>query len=248
MVDVGDKDPTRRHAAATAVVVIGEAAAAAIRENRVAKGNVFETARLAGIGAAKKTADLIPLCHTLPLDHVSVDLRLEGPSVEIRTEATALARTGVEMEALTAAAVAALTIYDMLKAIEKAIVIGPVRLEEKTGGKSGTWRRAEPAAGGVAEGAGIDEGAADSIDFKDDEDDALGAFDLEDGDEEEAGDDDEELDALDLEDDFEDGDDDEDEEEEETEGPGAVDLEEGPMDPDTDKDEDEEAPGSSDPK
>jgi cyclic pyranopterin phosphate synthase len=141
MVDVGEKEPTRRRAVARAEVEVGVAAAAAIRENRVAKGNVFEVARLAGISAAKRTGELIPLCHNLPLDHVRVDLSLAGTTVTITAEASAFARTGVEMEALAAAAVAALTVYDMLKALDKSMTIGPVLLLEKSGGKSGTYRR-----------------------------------------------------------------------------------------------------------
>lgn len=141
MVDVGEKTATRRRARASATVHVGSRAARAIREDAVGKGNVFEVARLAGIGAAKRTHELIPLCHGLPLDHVQVDLRLEGEDVHLEAEASAFARTGVEMEALTAVSVAALTVYDMLKAIEKGIELGPIRLEEKSGGKSGEYRR-----------------------------------------------------------------------------------------------------------
>ena len=141
MVDVGEKSPTRRRAVASARVRVGAGAARAVRENRVAKGNVFEVARLAGIGAAKRTAELIPLCHNLPLDWLDLSLVLKANVVEIRAEASAFARTGVEMEALTAAAVAALTVYDMLKAIDKGIEIGPILLLEKSGGKSGTYKR-----------------------------------------------------------------------------------------------------------
>lgn len=142
MVDVGEKEPTRRHAIARAEVTIGAAAARAVREQKVAKGNVLEVARLAGIGAAKRTHELIPLCHPLPLDHVRIDARLVGRRIEIEAEASAFARTGVEMEAMTAASVAALTVYDMLKAIDKGIEIGPIVLLEKSGGKSGDFRRA----------------------------------------------------------------------------------------------------------
>jgi cyclic pyranopterin phosphate synthase len=141
MVDVGEKSETRRTAAASASVRIGARAARAIRTSTVAKGDVFEVARLAGIGAAKRTSDLIPLCHPLPIDHVQVDLALAGSEVRILARASAFARTGVEMEALTAASVAALAVYDMLKAIEKGIEIGPIRLEEKSGGSSGDYRR-----------------------------------------------------------------------------------------------------------
>jgi cyclic pyranopterin monophosphate synthase len=141
MVDVGLKEPTLRRATASAVVTVGPEAARAIRGDRVAKGNVFEVARLAAIAAAKRTSELIPLCHTLALDHVAVDLSLRGSKVTIRSVASAYARTGVEMEALTAAAVAALTVYDMLKAVEKGITIGPILLLEKSGGRSGLYRR-----------------------------------------------------------------------------------------------------------
>ena len=147
MVDVGEKSPTRRRALASARVKIGARAARAVKENRVAKGNVFEVARLAGISAAKRTAELIPLCHNLPLDHVDLSLSLKAGTVEIRAEASAYARTGVEMEALTAAAAAALTVYDMLKAVDKGIEIGPIFLLEKSGGKSGPYRR-DPDRGG----------------------------------------------------------------------------------------------------
>jgi cyclic pyranopterin phosphate synthase len=141
MVDVGEKKETARRAVAEGWVTIGAPAAAAIAESRVAKGSVLQVARLAGIGAAKRTFELIPLCHVLPLDHVQVDLTLEGERVHIIASASAFARTGVEMEALTAASVAALTVYDMLKAVEKGIEIGPIRLLEKSGGKSGDYRR-----------------------------------------------------------------------------------------------------------
>jgi cyclic pyranopterin phosphate synthase len=143
MVDVSAKDATCRHAAAEAVVWVGGAAADAIREGSVAKGPVLETARLAGILAAKRTGQLIPLCHPLPLEHVGVELELRGEEVHIRSEATVTGKTGVEMEAMAAASVAALTVYDMCKSVEKGIEIRCVRLLEKSGGKSGQWRRAE---------------------------------------------------------------------------------------------------------
>ncbi len=141
MVDVSAKRPTRRRAVAEGLVRVGREAAAAIRANAVAKGPVFETARIAGIQAAKQAGGLIPLCHPLPLEHVAVDLALEGDTVRIRAEAALTGKTGVEMEALTAACVAALTVYDMCKAISKGIEIRSLRLLEKSGGKSGTWRR-----------------------------------------------------------------------------------------------------------
>jgi cyclic pyranopterin phosphate synthase len=146
MVNVGAKPVTRRRAVAEAWVTVGRTIAARLRrEGGLAKGNVLETARLAGIMAAKRTAALIPLCHPLPLDHVDVQATLEGGRVRIVATAAAEARTGVEMEAMTAAAVAALTVYDMVKSAGKGIEIGPVRLVEKEGGKSGRWIRREGA-------------------------------------------------------------------------------------------------------
>ena len=144
MVDVGAKGLSRRRAVAEAWVTVGpEVAGRLRRDGGIAKGNVFETARLAGIAAAKQTPALIPLCHPLPLDHVDVDVRLDGERVRIRSQASAEAKTGVEMEAMTAAAVAALTVYDMVKSAGKGAEIGPVHLLEKEGGKSGRWARQE---------------------------------------------------------------------------------------------------------
>ncbi len=144
MVDVGEKPVTPRVARAQATVQLGPKLARQLRETGwVAKGNVIETARLAGIAGAKQTWQLIPLCHPLALDLVAVDARVRGSDVVIEAIAKTRASTGVEMEALTAAAVAALTVYDMCKAASKDIVIGPVLLLEKSGGRSGHWRRAE---------------------------------------------------------------------------------------------------------
>ncbi len=143
MVDVGDKRVTARRAVAEARVRINPALEEAIRQNTIAKGDVLQTARLAGIAAAKRTDELIPLCHTLPLDAVEVDATLEVGCVTLRAEARANWKTGVEMEALTAATVAALTVIDMGKAIDKAMVIERVRLLEKTGGRSGDYRASE---------------------------------------------------------------------------------------------------------
>ncbi len=140
MVDVGAKESTSRRAVAEAQVRLGAAAARALAAGAVAKGNVLEVARLAGIGAAKRTWELIPLCHQLPIEHVAVDFDLAGTTLRIRTEASAFARTGVEMEALTAAAVAALTVYDMLKSVDKNMRIQSIKLLEKSGGKSGDFR------------------------------------------------------------------------------------------------------------
>jgi cyclic pyranopterin phosphate synthase len=139
MVDIGTKAVTRRKAVAQGFVTVSEALAYAIQSNAVAKGNVFEVARIAGIQAAKRTDELIPLCHSLPLDSVDVTLELQGCEVMIRAEACTTWKTGVEMEALTAVSVAALTVIDMGKAIDKSMTIHGVRLIEKTGGKSGRY-------------------------------------------------------------------------------------------------------------
>lgn len=142
MVDVGGKAVSARRARAQARVSMGGAAWGALVANRAAKGDVLAAARLAGIGAAKRTGELIPLCHPLGLDFVAVDFEFDEPARVLRVlaEARCDGKTGVEMEALTAAAVAALTVYDMLKAVEKGIVITDLRLLEKEGGKSGPWR------------------------------------------------------------------------------------------------------------
>lgn len=141
MVDVSAKPETAREAVAAASVRMSAAARRAIRQRRVKKGDPLQTARLAGIMAAKRTADIIPLCHPLPLSHVDVDLVPTSRGYDIRARAATVGRTGVEMEALVAASVAALTLYDMLKAVDRAMVIGPVRLLEKRGGRSGHYRR-----------------------------------------------------------------------------------------------------------
>jgi cyclic pyranopterin phosphate synthase len=139
MVDVSAKAPTSRSATARAYVAMPAEAMAALPQNK--KGDPLEVARIAGIAAAKKTSELIPLCHQIPLSHVAVEFRLEREGIEITASARTVAQTGVEMEAMTAAAVAALTIYDMTKALNKAIEIRSIQLLEKTGGKSGTFRR-----------------------------------------------------------------------------------------------------------
>jgi cyclic pyranopterin phosphate synthase len=141
MVDTSGKARTARRAVASARVLMSPETVAALRAGRTPKGDPLEAARIAGIMAAKRTAELIPLCHTLPLTHADVRAELRDDGVHLEAEATTNAQTGVEMEALTAAAVAALTIYDMCKAVEKGMTITDVRLEEKTGGKSGTWKR-----------------------------------------------------------------------------------------------------------
>lgn len=141
MVDTSAKNVTARRAVASARVLMSPATLAAVREHRTPKGDPLETARLAGIMAAKRTADLIPLCHPLPLTHVDVRAAIVDDGVRLEAEAATNAQTGVEMEALTAVTVAALTVYDMCKAVEKGIRITDVQLESKTGGKSGAWER-----------------------------------------------------------------------------------------------------------
>jgi cyclic pyranopterin phosphate synthase len=141
MVDVSAKDATAREAVARGHISIASDALALIRAGRLAKGDPLQAARLAGIMAAKKTADLIPLCHSLPLAHVDVSLTETADGYQIEAIARTTAQTGVEMEALTAVSVAALTIYDMVKAADKSMVIGEIRLMEKRGGRSGEWRR-----------------------------------------------------------------------------------------------------------
>ena len=143
MVDVSAKTPTDRKAKAQAVVTMSGETFDLIQDGKAKKGNVLETARIAGVMAAKKTADLIPMCHPLNLTHVQIDFFPDPATHAIRIEATAriLDQTGVEMEALTAAATAALTIYDMCKAYDRGMVISDLFLLEKSGGKSGTWKR-----------------------------------------------------------------------------------------------------------
>lgn len=139
MVDVGAKNETLRTAKAHAFVLMSAKVLGALKKNP--KGDPLEVARIAGILAAKKTSDLIPLCHSLPLSHADVELRVEADGIRVFASASTNARTGVEMEALTAAAVAALTIYDMTKALDKRIEIQDIYLIEKTGGKSGDFKR-----------------------------------------------------------------------------------------------------------
>ena len=141
MVDTGGKPQTARRAVASVRVLMSAETVAALRAGRTPKGDPVETARIAGIMAAKRTAELIPLCHPLPLTHVDVRAEVRDDGVYLEASASTDAQTGVEMEALTAAAVAALTVYDMCKAVEKGITVTDLRLEEKTGGKSGTWVR-----------------------------------------------------------------------------------------------------------
>jgi cyclic pyranopterin monophosphate synthase len=143
MVDVGDKLVSRRVAEAEAVVRLSAAVADQLRSGAMPKGDVFQVARIAAIGAAKRTDELIPLCHSLPLDRVTAEFSWRNPTcLVIRVQAAATARTGVEMEALVGATLAALTVYDMCKALDKSISIEHVQLVSKTGGVSGDYRRA----------------------------------------------------------------------------------------------------------
>jgi cyclic pyranopterin phosphate synthase len=146
MVDVGDKPATDRRAVARAVVRMSPGTAAKVLAGDAPKGDVLGTARIAGVLAAKRTGELIPLCHPLGLDHVDVSAEVDAAAgtVTLTAEARVTARTGVEMEAMTAASVAALTVYDMVKALERGVEIASVALIEKSGGRSGTWRRDDP--------------------------------------------------------------------------------------------------------
>ncbi len=141
MVDVGAKAVTRREAAASAFVKLAAATLRLVRRNELAKGDVLNTARLAGIQAAKRTAELIPLTHPLPLDSVAVDLEIMKTGIRVRCRVAVEAKTGAEMEALTGAAVAALTVYDMVKAVDRGAEVARLRLDFKSGGKSGVFRR-----------------------------------------------------------------------------------------------------------
>jgi cyclic pyranopterin monophosphate synthase len=142
MVDVGGKAVTQRRAVAEAMVRMSPETAAAVEARDLPKGDVVATARIAGIQAAKRTAELIPLCHPLPLTHVDIEVDVVASEglVLVRAEARTSAQTGVEMEAMTACAVAALTVYDMVKGAERGVEVGPIRLIEKTGGRE-DWRR-----------------------------------------------------------------------------------------------------------
>ena len=140
MVDIGDKPVTDREAAARGEITMSAAALRSIRQRTVAKGDPLQAARLAGIMAAKQTSALIPLCHPLPLTHVAVELTATRRGYRIQSRVRTSAQTGVEMEALAAVAVAALTVYDMVKAIDKTMVIGDICLVEKRGGRSGQYR------------------------------------------------------------------------------------------------------------
>lgn len=140
MVDVGGKAPTARSATATGRIRMEAHVLAAIRKGDAPKGDVLAAARIAGIMAAKRTGELIPLCHPLGLEAVTIEFVFEGEALRVTAKASLTGRTGVEMEAMTAASITLLTVYDMAKALDKGMVIEEVRLLEKTGGKSGTWR------------------------------------------------------------------------------------------------------------
>lgn len=143
MVDVGQKIATERQARAQGCIIMAQETLAAIEENRIAKGDVFAAARIAGIMAGKKTFELIPLCHPLMLTKLSIDITADKnlPGIKVIATAAVNGKTGVEMEALSAVSIACLTIYDMAKAIDKAMTITNIQLIEKTGGKSGDWQR-----------------------------------------------------------------------------------------------------------
>jgi cyclic pyranopterin phosphate synthase len=145
MVDVGNKPESSRVAIAEGTIRMSPHAFDLVRENRGPKGDVLSTAELAGTMGAKRTSDLIPLCHPIPLDHIEVkaDLDPELPGVRIKASAKTVGRTGVEMEALTAVAVALLTVYDMVKAADRGMELGSIKLLEKSGGSSGSWRTKE---------------------------------------------------------------------------------------------------------
>ncbi|MFC0104145.1 cyclic pyranopterin monophosphate synthase MoaC [Sphingopyxis terrae] len=142
MVDVGAKAATGRRAVASGRIAMAPEALAAIRAGNAPKGDVLSTARIAGIMAAKRTAELIPLCHPLALTSVAVEFDWEADGISVRATAATTGPTGVEMEALTAASVALLTLYDMAKALDRAMLLGDIRLLEKSGGRSGDWRAA----------------------------------------------------------------------------------------------------------
>lgn len=142
MVNVGEKPVARRLARASGAVRMSAETLSLIRDKRAAKGDVLEVARLAGIMAAKKTSDLIPLCHNLPLESVTIDFEFPtNDTLSISAIVQVEAKTGIEMEALTAVSVAALTVYDMCKGVDRGMSIGPIQLEEKLGGRSGHWQR-----------------------------------------------------------------------------------------------------------
>jgi cyclic pyranopterin monophosphate synthase len=141
MVDVGDKEKTRRIAVAAGQILMEPGTLSMIMDEKVKKGNVLETARIAGVMAAKKTSDFIPMCHPINITHAQVDFSFDTKNhcINIKAQVSLIEKTGVEMEALTAVSVAALTIYDMCKSYDRAMIISDIRLESKSGGKSGTY-------------------------------------------------------------------------------------------------------------
>jgi len=141
MVDIGGKDATHRRAVARGVILMETTTAEALVAGSVPKGDVLAVARVAGIQAAKRTAEMIPMCHPLRLSSVTVDLQVGVDRVDVEAVVEAVDRTGVEMEALTACAMAALTVYDMCKALDRSMVVETLRLDEKSGGRSGSWQR-----------------------------------------------------------------------------------------------------------
>ncbi len=147
MVDVTPKEPTHRRAVARCRVFMQPETTAKVANNAVTKGDVLAVARVAGIQSAKRTPDLIPLCHQLTIGSIYVNFTLDDDFIEVEAQVETVDRTGVEMEAMTACAVAALTIYDMCKSTDRGMSIGEIALWEKTGGRSGTWRRANGEAG-----------------------------------------------------------------------------------------------------
>lgn len=147
MVDVSDKQETSRRAVASGRILLRPETIALLRAGDVPKGDALGTARIAGILGAKRTSDLIPLCHPLPITRAGVDLRIEDTGVHITAEIRVSGKTGVEMEALTAVSIAALTLYDMVKAVDRDAIITDIRLEEKSGGKSGDYARGADASG-----------------------------------------------------------------------------------------------------
>ena len=144
MVDVSDKTPTRRVARASGAIRMSAEALSAVTRGELPKGDAFAVARVAGIQAAKRTPDLVPLCHPLPLDHVAIEIEPDEalPGVRVRSDVIVTARTGAEMEALVAVAAALLSIYDMAKALDRSMTLEEIRLESKAGGRSGDWARA----------------------------------------------------------------------------------------------------------
>jgi len=141
MVDIGRKTITQRIAIASCWIKLGPKTIKLIRENKIAKGEVLNTARIAGINAAKRTFELIPLSHPIPVDQIEIETEIMKAGIKIICRVRTQARTGAEMEALTGAAISALTVYDMVKAVERGAIVTELRLEYKAGGKSGTWKR-----------------------------------------------------------------------------------------------------------